>query len=147
MKISELIELYCTNCILSHSESLSKCSRTAVLVCRNIDATATSTFPHDALSVPWCGVPKNMTPYVDSLMAFRCSLCETSAILEWIKAFCLVSADLCNRLMQEPTLFTTIPPRLWARKMIGRRSVLLLLCQQARHKSSYRGTCFCSTSI
>jgi hypothetical protein len=52
VKISKLINIYCSSCISSYLEFLSKCSRIAVLVWRKIDATLTTTFPHDALSVP-----------------------------------------------------------------------------------------------
>jgi hypothetical protein len=83
---SPLIGAYCPSCCCSNSESRSRCRSSRSSAATKTDATLTTSLPRATPLLPWCGVPMNITPYVDSLIE-RCSArAPWRAASEWMGA-------------------------------------------------------------
>jgi hypothetical protein len=83
---SPLIGPYCPSCCCSHSESRSRWRSSRSSAATNTDATLTISLPNPTPLPPWCGVPMNMTPYVDNLIERCSSRAPRRAASEWMSA-------------------------------------------------------------
>jgi hypothetical protein len=83
---SPLMGAYCPSCCCSDSESRSRCRSNRWSAATNTDATLTISLPSATPLPPWCGVPMNMMPYVDSLIERCSSRAPWRAASEWTSA-------------------------------------------------------------
>lgn len=139
---SPLIGAYCPSCCWSHSESLSRWWRILSFVVTNMEATLSITCPKCTPLPPWCGVPMNNMPYVVILIDRCSSYAPCRAASEWIKA-CLCQHSIFFKACSRPrTVLRTIPPKLWATKIMGRVWVCFIFQQNDYFTKKYNTSTF-----